>query len=151
MARSISMTCLSWPRITVIAPSRRGGHHRALRFRSRRSLVGCSHWLSSGLDGVVTVAVHCVPVRGRREFREANVAQQPSQWSKKGDFKFSAGPWNLHGGADPFGPPVRAERSFAEKLKTFKDLGFEYVQFHDDDAVPDEASAPEREKKAKEV
>ena len=73
------------------------------------------------------------------------------QWSTKQDFKFSAGPWNLHPGADPFGPPVRAERSFAEKLKVFKDLGFDYVQFHDDDAVPDEYSSSEREKKAKEI
>jgi len=73
------------------------------------------------------------------------------QWSSKKDFKFSAGPWNLHGGADPFGPPVRAERTFAEKLKTFKDLGFEYVQFHDDDAVPDDFSAAQRDQKAKEV
>jgi xylose isomerase len=74
-----------------------------------------------------------------------------SNWSTKQDFKFSAGPWNLHPGADPFGPAVRGERAFAEKLKTFKDLGFDYVQFHDDDAVPDEFSAAEREKKAKEV
>ena len=74
-----------------------------------------------------------------------------AQWSTKRDFKFSAGPWNLHPGADPFGPPVRGERSFAEKLKIFKDLCFEYVQFHDDDAVPDEFSSSEREKRAKEV
>ncbi|HWE92457.1 MAG TPA: TIM barrel protein [Tepidisphaeraceae bacterium] len=73
------------------------------------------------------------------------------QWSTKKDFKFSTGPWNLHSGADPFGPTVRPERSFLEKLKTFKELGFDYVQFHDDDAVPDECSAVEREKKAKEV
>src|SRR5207247_2170716 len=76
---------------------------------------------------------------------------QQTQWSRKGDFKFSAGPWNLHPGADPFGPPVRAERPFAEKLRIFKDLGFEYVQFHDDDAVPDEFSPADRQKKAKEV
>ena len=74
-----------------------------------------------------------------------------SNWSNKNDFKFSAGPWNLHGGADPFGPAVRPERAFAEKLKTFKELGFEYVQFHDDDAVPDDYSQADREKKAKEM
>lgn len=74
-----------------------------------------------------------------------------ANWSKKSDFKFSAGPWNLHPGADPFGPTVRPERDFVEKLKIFKDLGFEYVQFHDDDAVPDEYSPKDREKKAKEV
>ena len=73
------------------------------------------------------------------------------QWSQKGDFKFSAGPWNLHPGADPFGPAVRAERPFAEKLRVYKDLGFDYVQFHDDDAVPDEFNPSDREKKAKEV
>jgi xylose isomerase len=73
------------------------------------------------------------------------------QWSQKGDFKFSAGPWNLHPGADPFGPAVRAERPFAEKLRIYKDLGFDYVQFHDDDAVPDEFNPSDREKKAKEV
>ncbi len=74
-----------------------------------------------------------------------------AQWSTKKDFKFSAGPWNLHPGADPFGPPVRPERAFVEKLKVLKDLGFEYVQFHDDDAVPDEFPAADREKKAKEI
>ncbi len=76
---------------------------------------------------------------------------QQTQWSRKSDFKFSAGPWNLHPGADPFGPPVRAERPFAEKLRVFKELGFDYVQFHDDDAVPDEFSPADREKRAKEV
>ena len=71
------------------------------------------------------------------------MARQPlqkAQWSKKTDFKFSAGPWNLHPGADPFGPTVRPEREFAAKLKLFKDIGFDYVQFHDDDAVPGRAS-----------
>jgi len=55
---------------------------------------------------------------------------------KKG-YRFSFGPWNIHSGADPFGPPVRAERSFANKLGEYKKLGFDAVQFHDDDAVPD--------------
>jgi xylose isomerase len=74
-----------------------------------------------------------------------------AQWSTRDDFKFSVGPWNLHPGADPFGPPVRDERTFAEKLKTFKELGFDFVQFHDDDAVPDDASAGERERIAPDV
>lgn len=73
------------------------------------------------------------------------------QWSKKADFKFSAGPWNMHPGADPFGPPVRAERDLVEKFKILRELGFDYVQFHDDDAVPDEASAGERERLAGEM
>ncbi len=52
-------------------------------------------------------------------------------------FKFSAGPWNVHSGADAFGPPVRDEIEFAKKVKRFKEIGFDAVQFHDDDAVPD--------------
>jgi xylose isomerase len=53
-----------------------------------------------------------------------------------GKFRFSFGPWNIHTGADPFGPPVRQEFSFSEKLAYYKKLGFDGVQFHDDDAVP---------------
>jgi xylose isomerase len=64
-----------------------------------------------------------------------------AQWSTRDDFKFSVGPWNLHPGADPFGPPVRDERELRREIQVFKELGFDYVQFHDDDAVPDEASA----------
>ncbi len=52
-------------------------------------------------------------------------------------YRFSFGPWNVHEGSDPFGPTVRPTVEFAEKLKLYKDLGFEGVQFHDDDAVPD--------------
>ena len=74
-----------------------------------------------------------------------------TNWTQAKDFRFSTGPWNLHMGADPFGPTVRPDRTFAEKLKTFQELGLDYVQFHDDDAVPDEASASEREKIAGEI
>jgi len=55
---------------------------------------------------------------------------------EKYGYRFSFGPWNIHSGADPFGPPVRAERSFADKLGQYRVLGFDAVQFHDDDAVP---------------
>lgn len=69
---------------------------------------------------------------------------------EKFGYRFSFGPWNIHEGADPFGPPVRPERSFDEKLRFFKDLGFDAVQFHDDDAVPglDDLSAAEIRQKA---
>jgi len=53
-----------------------------------------------------------------------------------GEFRFSFGPWNIHEGADPFGPPVRDSIDFNRKLGYYKDLGFDGVQFHDDDAVP---------------
>ncbi|MDA3925746.1 MAG: TIM barrel protein [Kiritimatiellae bacterium] len=55
----------------------------------------------------------------------------------KTDYRFSFGPWNIHEGQDPFGPPVRETMTFADKLKLFKPLGYEGVQFHDDDAVPE--------------
>jgi xylose isomerase len=59
-----------------------------------------------------------------------------------GEYRFSFGPWNIHEGADPFGPPVRKTVAFAEKLKEYRKLGFEGVQFHDDDAVPDLDNQP---------
>jgi xylose isomerase len=52
-------------------------------------------------------------------------------------FKFSVGPWNVHEGQDAFGPAVRPGIAFAEKVKQYKALGFDAVQFHDDDAVPE--------------
>ena len=54
-----------------------------------------------------------------------------------GQFKFTFGPWNIHEGADPFGPSVRESIEFGKKLTMYKTLGFDAVQFHDDDAVPD--------------
>ena len=50
-------------------------------------------------------------------------------------FQFSVGPWNVHEGADVFGPPVRATIAFAEKVEKFKAIGFSAIQFHDDDVV----------------
>ncbi|MBU4212009.1 MAG: TIM barrel protein [Kiritimatiellae bacterium] len=54
-----------------------------------------------------------------------------------GTFRFSFGPWNIHEGADPFGPTVRKSIAFNRKLALYKKMGFDGVQFHDDDAVPD--------------
>jgi xylose isomerase len=70
-----------------------------------------------------------------------------------GEYRFSFGPWNIHEGADPFGPTVRRGLTFAKKLKMYKKLGFDGVQFHDDDAVPDMNALGPREinKQAKEV
>ena len=70
-----------------------------------------------------------------------------------GTFRFSFGPWNIHEGADPFGPPVRRTVPFSQKLKWYKDLGFDGIQFHDDDAVeaPDELSPSELNKRATEL
>lgn len=61
------------------------------------------------------------------------------------DYRFSFGPWNIHEGADPFGPPIRPTIEFRDKLTLYKELGFEGVQFHDDDAVPNlEALSPQQ-------
>ncbi len=58
-------------------------------------------------------------------------------------FVFSAGVWNLHPGADPFGPEVRPERELLEKVQILQKLGFTYLQLHDDDAVPMSVPASE--------
>ncbi len=70
-----------------------------------------------------------------------------------GKFRFSFGPWNIHEGADPFGPTVRKPMEFGKKLAMYKKLGFGGVQFHDDDAVPDmnDLSPAEIIKKAAEL
>lgn len=61
-----------------------------------------------------------------------------------GTYRFSFGPWNIHEGADPFGPPVRESFAFDEKLEVYRKLGFQGVQFHDDDVVPEiDRHAPE--------
>jgi xylose isomerase len=70
-----------------------------------------------------------------------------------GKFRFSFGPWNIHEGADPFGPPVRDTIPFSKKIDMYKGLGYDGVQFHDDDAVPDlnNLSAAQIEKEAQRV
>ncbi len=55
---------------------------------------------------------------------------------EKYGYKFSFGPWNIHEGADPFGPPVRPTIEFDAKLPLYRELGFDAIQLHDDDAVP---------------
>ncbi|MHB0876058.1 MAG: TIM barrel protein [Anaerolineae bacterium] len=72
---------------------------------------------------------------------------------EKYGYRFSFGPWNIHEGADPFGPPTRPTRTFADKLGVYKELGFDAVQFHDDDAVPglDDLSPAQIVQRAREV
>lgn len=68
-------------------------------------------------------------------------------------YRFSFGPWNISEGADPFGPNVRSIFQHEEKFALYRPLGFEGVQFHDDDVVPglDDLTAPQVLKKADEV
>ncbi|MFP4499903.1 MAG: TIM barrel protein [Candidatus Hydrogenedentota bacterium] len=70
-----------------------------------------------------------------------------------GTYRFSFGPWNIDEGADPFGPPVRKPVALRTKMRQAKEMGFDGMQFHDDDAVPeiDGKSAAEIEKEAKKI
>jgi xylose isomerase len=52
-------------------------------------------------------------------------------------FKYSVGPWNVSEGSDAFGPEVRKSIALEKKIEKFRQIGFDAVQFHDDDAVPD--------------
>jgi xylose isomerase len=60
-------------------------------------------------------------------------------------FKFSVGPWNVHTGADSYGPETRKPVDLETKFAKFAELGFSAVQFHDDDAVPDMNNMTEEE------
>ena len=60
-------------------------------------------------------------------------------------FKFSVGPWNVHTGADSYGPETRQPIDLETKFAKFAELGFSAVQFHDDDAVPDMNNMTEEE------
>jgi len=68
-------------------------------------------------------------------------------------YRFSFGPWNISEGADPFGPDARAVFPHEKKFALYRGLGFEGVQFHDDDVVPgiDGLSPDQIQKKADEV
>jgi xylose isomerase len=68
-------------------------------------------------------------------------------------YRFSFGPWNISEGADPFGGEVRPAFPHEEKFALYRPLGFEGVQFHDDDVVPgiDGLTAAQIEQKAGEV
>jgi xylose isomerase len=68
-------------------------------------------------------------------------------------YRFSFGPWNISEGADPFGVDVRPVFPHEEKFALYRPLGFEGVQFHDDDVVPhlDELTPAQIQAKASEV
>ena len=69
------------------------------------------------------------------------------------EYRFSFGPWNIHTGADPFGPEVRKAVPFGRKVRLCRELGFQAMQFHDDDAVaePEKKSSAQVEKEAARV
>ena len=63
-------------------------------------------------------------------------------------FKFTVGPWNVHTGADSYGPETRSAIDLETKFAKFAELGFSAVQFHDDDVVPNMNQLSEEEIKA---
>ncbi len=66
-------------------------------------------------------------------------------------YRFTFGPWNISTGGDPFGPPVRKEVAFAAKIREYRKLGFDGVQFHDDDVVDADLDPRETERGAAKV
>jgi xylose isomerase len=72
---------------------------------------------------------------------------------EKFGYRFSFGPWNIHEGADPFGPTVRSAVPFDKKVEILKELGFDAMQFHDDDVVPsfDKLTVAEISKQARAI
>lgn len=69
------------------------------------------------------------------------------------NYKFCFGPWNISEGSDPYGPTTRPLQTFDWKLAKLKELGFDAMMFHDDDAVPDidSKSDDQLRKEAKEL
>jgi xylose isomerase len=66
----------------------------------------------------------------------SGLVQPTLPMSKPTRYRFSFGPWNISEGADPFGPEVRKPYPHEKKYALYKPLGFDAVQFHDDDVVP---------------
>jgi xylose isomerase len=66
-------------------------------------------------------------------------------------YRFTFGPWNISTGADPFGPVVRREVEFASKIREYRKLGFDGVQFHDDDVVSADLDAAATQRGVAEV
>jgi xylose isomerase len=73
--------------------------------------------------------------------------------AKPTQYRFCFGPWNISEGQDPYGPTTRPPQSFDWKLAQLKELGFDAMMFHDDDAVPDIDAKSEAQirKEAKEL
>ena len=71
--------------------------------------------------------------------------------TKPRTYRFTFGPWNISTGADPFGPPARKEVAYAAKIREYKKLGFDGVQFHDDDAVENDLDPQATERAAVKV
>ncbi len=73
------------------------------------------------------------------------MSQNTPHMSTPTEYRFSFGPWNISEGADPFGGETRAAFPHEEKFALYRPLGFEGVQFHDDDVVTNlDAQSPQQ-------
>jgi xylose isomerase len=67
-------------------------------------------------------------------------------YTPKPEHKFTFGLWTVGNiGRDPFGEPVRAPRAAHELVHLLADLGAYGVNFHDNDLIPIDATASERD------
>ena len=65
--------------------------------------------------------------------------------------QFSFGLWTVgHRGRDPFGEPVRAQRSPIDLVELLAEVGAWGVNLHDNDLVPIDATAAERDRLVRE-
>jgi len=69
-----------------------------------------------------------------------------SSYKPKPEHKFTFGLWTVGNiGGDPFGFPVRAEKSPAELVHLLAEVGAWGVNFHDNDLVPIDATSAQRD------
>jgi xylose isomerase len=70
----------------------------------------------------------------------------PERYQPQPGDKFTFGLWTVgNTGRDPFGAPVRKEKSAAELVHLLAEVGAYGVNFHDNDLIPIDASPRERE------
>jgi len=75
------------------------------------------------------------------------VRMDNNRFTPKPEDKFSFGLWTVgNRGRDPFGDAVRDSRSAVELVELLADVGAWGVNFHDNDLVPIDASAAERDR-----
>ena len=69
-----------------------------------------------------------------------------SEYSPKPENKFTFGLWTVGNiGRDPFGGPVREQRTPAELVRQLGEVGAYGVNFHDNDLIPIDATPSERD------
>src|SRR5687768_1915953 len=71
---------------------------------------------------------------------------EKGKYSPRPEDKFTFGLWTVgYRGADPFGSQVRPKLSSVEMVRVLAEIGAYGVNFHDNDLVPIDATAHERD------